>query len=287
MGYEEAKLLKTGWAAIRNQATDLDEVGTWLTRQGVAWDTFDLRPLGTFFRAFRSLEEYASEYRIYGGSQEHCLWEKVLEHLVSFILVDPQPGMTAVDVGSCRSVAPAILRRVYGVRCYEQDLEYAAGVQGDRIGSSAEAIPLADGSVDFMTLHCTFEHFEGKADTGFIQECARLLKPGGKAVILPLYLNLNYVNITGETEAGRRAEIGWDEGADHFCLIPEWANRFGRHYSPGAFLERVHRPAVAAGLQPQLWRVKHWESLHPALWLRWILVVNQPALEAAEEIALG
>ena len=34
----------------------------------------------------------------------------------------------------------------------EQDLSYAAGVSGDRVGSSADAIPLPDRSVDFMTL---------------------------------------------------------------------------------------------------------------------------------------
>jgi SAM-dependent methyltransferase len=172
-------------------------------------------------------------------------------------------------------VAPGLAERLYGVTCYTQDLEYPAGVHGKCIGSNADDIPLQDGSVDFMCLHCTFEHFERQADTGFIREVARLLRPGGRVVILPLYLNRNYCNITGETNADTRATIGFDPDATHHCIIPEWANRFGRHYSPEALLARVWKPALEAGLAPELMRARNWDTVHPSLWLRWMLVLRQ------------
>lgn len=183
--------------------------------------------------------------------------------------------MVGVDVGSCQSILPSLGRRVYGVRYYEQDLEYPAGINGDRIGSSADSIPLPDESIDFMTLHCTFEHFENNADTGFIKECARILKRGGSAVILPLYMSEVFCNVTGETNAEDREKIGFDVAADHYCLIPEWKNRFGRHYSPGAFMERVWRPAIANNLTPCLYKIENWEAIHKDLWLRWALVIER------------
>jgi len=183
--------------------------------------------------------------------------------------------MIGVDIGSCQSVIASLGRRLYDVRYFEQDLEYPSGVLDDRIGSNADTIPLPDESVDFMTCTCTFEHFENNADTGFVNECARLLKMGGKVVILPLYLCESFCNVTGETDAETRAKIGFDTAADHYCLIPEWQNRFGRHYSPEVFMSRVWHPAIASGLRPCLYKVDNWDSIHRDLWLRWILVLER------------
>lgn len=268
----------SGWSRIKNSIPDLDEVSRHLQAAGVVIETLDLRTCAKNFLLFRHLAEYDGEYRVYGGALEHCLWEKALEHYLSFLLLDIGPGSTVLDIGSCRSVVPALVRRIFRARCIEQDLEYPAGLHDDRIGSNADSIPMPAHSVDGMTLHCTFEHFEGRADTGFVHECARLLKPGARTVILPLYLNRIYCNVTGETDEARRETIGWDSDAAHYCVIPEWQNRFGRHYSADAFLTRVHQPALDAGLRPKLIRVQHWDVLHPSLWLRWVLVLEQPAV---------
>jgi hypothetical protein len=269
-------LEQTGWSKIDITPKGLDKVATAMEAHGVAVETLDLRRFVEGHRLHLRMPDYSGEYRTYGGSMIHCLLEKSLEHYLSFALAEPQAGQTAVDIGSCKSVVPEILRRVYGVQCYEQDLEYPAGVHGWKVGSSAAQIPLPDASVDFMTLHCTFEHFEGSADTGFVQECARLLRPGGRVIILPLYLNANHCNVTGEIDPDRRTGIGFDRDASHHCLIPEWQNRFGRHYSPSALIERVLQPAAALGLNRRLLRVSHWDEIDPRLWLRWILVLQKP-----------
>lgn len=264
-----------GWSRISIKEDDLDAVETTLVAAGVHVQPLDLAPTAPGFARFVQLSAYASEYKFYGGDSEHCRLEKALEHYVSFDLIRPKAGMVGVDVGSCRSVAPQLLRERYGCRCYEQDLAYAPGVRGDQIGSSADAIPLPDSSVDFMTLHCTFEHFEGNADTGFVFECARLLKPGGQVVVLPLYVNLTFCNVTGEIDPRTRANIGFDPNAAQRCLIPEWHNRFGRHYSPAALIERVICPAEQIGLRYTLHRVENWPVIHPQLWLRWIIVLRK------------
>ena len=136
-------------------------------------------------------------------------------------------------------------------------------------------MPLDNGTVDFMTLHCTFEHFEGGADSGFIAECARLLGPSGRVVILPLYSNATHCNITGITDPAAREGIEWDADAEHYCEVPEWQKSFGRHYSVRALLDRVIAPAVRAGLKPRLIKVVNWGAVHASLWLRWVLILEQ------------
>jgi SAM-dependent methyltransferase len=267
---------QTGWSRIDITPSALDSVEADLKQQGIAVESYDLSAQFAGYTAHMQLPEYSGEYRVYGGIDYHCLLEKSLEHYLSLALAVPRIGQVAVDIGSCQSVMPGIIRRLYGIRCYEQDLEYTKGVHGDRIGSSADAIPLPDGSVDFMTLHCTFEHFEGHADTGFVKECARLLKPGGRTIILPLYLNANHCNVTGETNTVYRKDIAFDTEAQYFCEVPEWKNRFGRHYSPAALLQRVIQPAHACGLAQRLLRCENWKSIDPRLWLRWILVIEKP-----------
>lgn len=268
---------KNGWSRIDISSTALTSVEAEIKRLGVVVQDFDVGPYIKQFNNYVQAPEYAGDYRIYGGTLWHCFLEKALEHFISFKLAKPKQAQIGIDIGSCQSVVPAIVRRKFGAQMYGQDLEYPAGVHGDRIGSSADAIPLPDRSVDFMTLHCTFEHFEGRADTGFVRECARLLKPGGQTVILPLYLNANYCNVTGEVDPVVRQGIGFDPDTKFHCIIPEWRNRFGRHYSPAALNERVILPARAAGLQSRLLRCHGWEGVDPLLWLRWILILQQPA----------
>lgn len=266
----------TGWGRIDISETALDRVEQILAGLGVAVEPFSIAPHFAGFTAHLQLPDYSGEYRIYGGQDHHCLLEKSLEHYLSLALAEPRPGQTAVDIGSCQSVVPGILRHLHHIRCYEQDLVYPPGVEGDRIGSNADAIPLDDASVDFMMLHCTFEHFEGQADTGFVHECARLLKPGGRSIILPLYLNANHCNITGESDPDTLVAIDFDPEAQYYCSIPEWHNRFGRHYTPDALLRRVIASAKACGLNPKLLRCTNWEAIDPRLWLRWILVLERP-----------
>jgi SAM-dependent methyltransferase len=266
---------QVGWARISYAAEVVDDVQCQLQSFGYSIQDFGIAPLLDDFGSYIRQPEYAGEYRRYGGSDECSFLEKALEHFLSFKVANPQPGQTFMDVGSCVSVVPDILRRVYGCECYAQDLDLPPGVHGWRVGSNAANIPLEGRTLDGMTLHCTFEHFEGGADTAFVGECARLLKPGGKAVILPTYVARDWTNVTGETRETGRSAIQFDLDAKYWSVIPEWKNRFGRHYSPDALHRRVLAPAIRAGLNPLLYRVREYEKVHPDLWLRWILVLSK------------
>ena len=47
-------------------------------------------------------------------------------------------------------------------------------------------------SVRGISLHCAYEMFLGEDDSRFINEVARILRPGGKVVILPLYMHTHH-----------------------------------------------------------------------------------------------
>jgi Methyltransferase domain len=267
---------RVGWDRVSYSGPDLDDVQRHIVTHGFPIQTWHIASHLREFEEYTKLPEYSGSYREYGGKDNVSFLEKALEHFLSFQLLQPKKGQVFMDVGSCISVVPEILRRYYGCDCYAQDLELPAGVHGWKVGSNAAEIPLPNSSLDSMTLHCTFEHFEGSADSEFVRECARLLKPGGKTIILPLYLNLNWTNITGEIDERKRGTIQFDDSADYWCVIPEWHNRFGRHYSAQALLDRVLTVAVDSGLEVDLLRVVNFEQVDPGLWLKWALVLTKP-----------
>jgi hypothetical protein len=101
------------------------------------------------------------------------LHEKSLEHFFAAHLLELRSGQVFIDIASQSGTAAEIYTRLYQVQPYLQDLDYPAGINGNRIGGSAASMPIPDNFADAMTLHCSFEHFEGDADTGFVREAAR------------------------------------------------------------------------------------------------------------------
>jgi SAM-dependent methyltransferase len=157
--------------------------------------------------------------------------KKILEHYLAFRLLGLQKGQTYIDVASENSPYPGLFRNKCHVKAFSQDLTYKPGVHGDRIGSSAESIPVPDSSVDAISLQCAFEHFANNVDTGFVSEVARILKPGGRCVIAPLYLGSTHLNIV--CPALDYSWVEFDEGA-----LP-----IGERHLGGTF-ERIYSPAA-------------------------------------------
>jgi SAM-dependent methyltransferase len=112
---------------------------------------------------------------------------KMLEHYASIELVGIRAGGTYMDAAASASPFYQVVRRTHGAAmCYRQDLNRAAGVHGDTIGSDASAIPLPDASLDGIVTHNSWEHFEGESAMGFVRESVRLLRPGARLCILPM-----------------------------------------------------------------------------------------------------
>lgn len=196
--------------------------------------------------------------------------EKQLEHYVSLELLALPAQGTLIDAASCRSPFPAIVR-ARGYRVIAQDLSYPAGLNGDRLGGDAAAMNLPDAFADGVTLHCSFEHFESDADSRFASSVGRILKPGARAVILPLYLSHTY---TIETDPlVTRGNVPVDAGAQLVASYG-YANRFGRHYDVASLIARVLEPAGQTGLRASVVRIEH-PGIEPA-YLRYALLLERP-----------
>jgi len=207
---------------------------------------------------------YLRDARYREGSYGSTFAEKTLEHYVSACLLALEGEDVLLDVASQYSPFPDIAKRLFGCKTvWRQDLAYRAGIHGDRIGSNAIDIPLPDASVTKMTLHCSFEHFEGDDDVGFVREAARLLSPGGRACILPLYMADEYVQLTDPTV--RRRGLRLDADAETVCVFG-YNNRFGRFYTPEKFAQRV--VANARGLTVTVVAIADASKIDPSCYLQ-------------------
>lgn len=140
------------------------------------------------FESYYSAHSYKTIPEYSNSPYEPSVIRKALEHFVSLeITQNLVEGGVLIDIASSHSPFGRIAAEQYEIeKCYKQDLSYEEGVHGDRIGGDAAAMPLPDESIDCLFLHNSWEHFEGSSDHAFLFEARRLLKPGGKVVIIPL-----------------------------------------------------------------------------------------------------
>lgn len=210
---------------------------------------------------------YAERYVSYMGPG--LLNEKLLEHFVSLELLAPRKGETLIDVGAAASPFAEYCAERLGLETYALDLGYPSGVNGRKIGCSVESIPMPDASVDVMTLHCTIDHFEGACDSLFLREAARLLRPGGRLCVLPVYFAPRPANVCDPRRYSPRARFDADA---EVRPVAGYNNRFGRFYSVETFRERVL--GAAPSLRPELFRVEGERESIPDNYLSYALLMR-------------
>lgn len=227
--------------AIEVDMATAEHVAAALEAGGLAVERRSVEPAR--YREWLARADYA-RYPLYlDGGRDRTFHEKGLEHFLAAGLLGLGGGDVCIDVASQHSPAPDIYERLHGARMYTQDLVYRPGVHGRRIGGSAERLPLPDGFASAMVLHNAFEHFEGDADQGFVREAARVLRPGGRLCILPLFLYTEYA-IQTDPAALTGARPPFDAGARLWCARG-WHDRHGRFYDVPQLQRRLLANAQA------------------------------------------
>ena len=197
---------------------------------------------------FRHLDATAREYLawlaevapLHGGDGPFS--KKPLEFFGTWRLLDPRPEDVFLDAAGG---VFTYLDRLHVRQRYLHDLEIGPALR-ERLGpgvgyleSDAAAIPLPDASVDKISCHHSFEHFEGDADSGFIAEIQRLLRPGGRACILPIFIGDAYYEVTTHfTLRGKRYDPAARLLLDPTAQVPG-GNGYARIYDPAALRRRV------------------------------------------------
>lgn len=231
-----------------------------------------IRPWTVDAGRFREWQREADYEGHHGGYYQENLDEKSLEHFVAAEISGLSRGQVVIDTASQTGVAGEVYERLYGADVYRQDLEYPPGLHGREIGGDAAEMDVPAGFADVLTLHCSFEHFEGGSDSGFVREAGRVLKPGGVCVIAPLYLCQYYACLTHPPlSAGKGVPF---EPEMRIHALRHWVNRFGRFYSVEKLRERVF--ANLGGLKAEILLVENFREVAETVYLRYILVLRKP-----------
>lgn len=216
----------------------------------------------------------------YGGSDAPVHREKLLEHYVAWTLLGLDGGNSPyLDIAACSSPWASILRE-RGIDAHAVDLEVPAAFAplGHYHRADATDSGFSDGQFAAASLQCAYEMFRGDADTRLLAELGRILKPGGKAVISPLYMHTHACHYQ-TPEYFLRASI--DAGAKAYLRPDCWGIPGSRKYSPRTLRERVWDPALAAGLSPRLLVLRNKAALGPGIYLHFILVLERAATDTA------
>lgn len=202
-----------------------------------------------FRRWLEEFPEIRDAYLPYGD----VFVEKSLEHYLAFRHLRLAPGDVYLDVAAATSVWADALRR-RGVTSYRLDRRYPPGIHGMDIGADAGDTGLPDGFATALSAQCAFECFQGDVDVRFVREAARILSPGGRFAILPLYLDDAYfISTSPYCDQG---EIAVEPEAMKLWRDDAYREPFSRHYSPEAFARRIYA-ALPAGLRGKVLFVRN------------------------------
>jgi len=175
-------------------AEELQAIERDLTALGVK--VHDYAPAVQAFAAFQAAGYFPADYH---GGREGPVWdEKLVEHWIAAECLGLRvysPADVYVDVAAGNSPWVQALRQRHDIAAFAIDrseIGEAFRMHACYRCEDATSTSFGDASVTGASLHCAYEMFGGDDDVRRLGEAARILKPGGKLVILPLYLHTEY-----------------------------------------------------------------------------------------------
>ena len=182
-----------------------------------------------------------AQYKVkYPKYYANNFYEKTLEHFICYKLMSLQKSDDFIDIASEHSPVVEIFNDFWGCNSYSQDIMYKSGIHGNKIGSDASKIPVPDNLFNGAIATCSIEHFENDSDIKFMAEMERILSPGGKIVIVPLYLYSKDACQTDPTYSVP-GNVKFDDGVEVHCA-KYWGNRHARFYSAKSLFKRLIEP---------------------------------------------
>lgn len=204
--------------------------------------------------------------------------EKALEHFVSLSFSEKlNETSKIIDIANAGSPFPDIAHKIFGCHVYSNDLKFKKGVHKlsawhIRLGCDAYKLPVKENTFDLVVLHCAFEIFEDEKDIGLIKKACRVLKKGGKLVILPLYMNELY-HIFRDPRTSRINLPAIDRGARLVYRNNFHGVAFARFYNVDAFYKRVI--TNMQGFKLSIYRVQNLYEICKNCYLNWIAVFEK------------
>lgn len=240
---------------------------------GLGVEVHDYSPSPEAFRAFMAGDWFPPDYH---GGRDGGVWhEKLLEHWIASQMLgleDFGRDDVYVDVAACGSPWARSLRERRRLQAFAIDLavqpEFSALPYYRE--EDATATSFADASVGGASLHCAYEMFEGDSDTRFIREAARILRPGGRIVIVPLYMHTHHCTYSTPEYWGKGRG---DPGATEYLQRAYFGVPASRKYDAPALKRRVLDPATSCGLRYTLHALRDKARFGPGIYCHFILEI--------------
>ena len=181
---------------------------------------------------------------------------QILEYTTSLYLLAPASNHVVLDLaGGDTTWLTLVSDTVTPARLILQDplvtkaVAEASADLIERIGGSAASLPLPDASVDRIACHHSIEHFRGDDDIGAAREIARVLAPGGRAVVLPVFVTPRSMELWNRKPELPLQEPSADLMIDRTSTLPGWGpfEGFARSYDPEALARRLLQPLRDSG----------------------------------------
>lgn len=276
-----ARLAARRWLALRSRSVpayrpptpdELAAIEQALADQGMPCAEHRVEPAA--FRDWCAQAGFPAGY--HGGVAGGVFDEKLLEHYMAWQLLSlgSPAGAPYLDVAACASPWAKLLRE-RGIEAHAIDLAVAPELASLDFYHQADATrsPFADASIAAASLQCAFEMFTGDSDTRLVAELARILRPGGRAVVSPLYMHTHACHYQTPEFLGQATG---DDGAKTYVRRDLWGVASSRKYSAATLKARVWEPALRAGLVPSLRVLRNGAELGEGIYLHFILVLDKP-----------
>ena len=179
-----------------------------------------------------------------------------------------------IDIANDYSPVPEIFQQLSGCLVYRQDIVFPVGVHEDKIGGNAASMPVREGFASKVALHCSFEHFEQDDDINFIREMNRVIHPGGKMVICPLYMATLPIILTNPLSVTKAETESFDPEA-LICCSKTWRNRHGRFYNAETLDTRVRQASPSLDLT--VFVIDNPGEVDPSCYLKFLALVEKSA----------
>lgn len=235
---------------------------------------FDYLPNPENFIKFQSLEYFPSDY--HGGLNSGVWDEKLLEHWIAFEILglgNYQPNDIYIDVAAASSPWAKTLRDKFEVSTFAIDIDQVGGNYQDlpyyRV-ENATATSFPDESVKGASLQCAFEMFIGDDDINFIKEISRILKYGGRVIILPLYTHTHYCTYSTAEYYGKGYS---DEEAKEYVRLDCWGVPSSRKYDAFQLKERLLKIIENYGMKYKLYALRNKNQLGKNIYCHFILEI--------------
>lgn len=266
-------LLRTRGVSVYRNPTEQDLANIEFRLKELQIPCFDFVVEPAEFWDFVHKASFPGVYHGGVGGGVYC--EKLLEHYVAwkFLSLDDPAYGSYIDVAACSSPWAMILRGM-GIESFAIDLSVSAEYSSLDYyrQENATRTNFKDGEIGRASLQCAYEMFLGGDDVDLLSELSRILKPGGRAVVSPLYMHTHPCYYQSAEYYGK--PYG-DAGAKAYVRLDCWGVPASRKYSPETLKSRVWDKAIGVGLQPKLFALRNKSEISPEIYLHFILVLEK------------